>query len=555
MNKYNVIEPTTNLDALQTDYDNWCSLPYDMRKLSNDDCIRIHGCTVPDLYYKYREAILQAQDMQKVDTDNIVRLSESTVLNKYEHSKDLLSISKRLQESPFIVIIDPDIQTKEELQSRMDSFNSLNSKNRAYSNDYSWQIWGYNVVDMFTIMSNEINKKKQENDEDDNNIKFVRESSVVEGKVLNTMIPTFDRYLNCAVNSKHIEKNKYEFLNESSIVGSTVANYHIGKLLGIDSVMVKHNLESMDCTIMSCNIPLFTPESMFKINPNFKLTDCDYMKEIKKIIESGNSEDIVEAGWIPTASVDNLTALIGRQFQIDNIDALKYINISDIMEDVEIGQYNCDQKLYPMYLIFNYENEEDEFCDVNSYNKVGICFSLGYKSIIYTFTGEDTEFRGFKKEYDYEGFIDVVACYLDIDTLNKLKETCEKLSTNPGTINYAFGSIYTILKRTKNPSSKDNLKIIFKVYLDMILRLLCCDLDQESIDPNRFNPIKDANLFKVYSGEYKMLDQETINRINNVIDFVGRCDNGVKKINESVNTNTTHSYLFNKVKPILKINE
>ena len=71
MENNNIISPTTDLAELDNDYNDWCGLPIKMRYRANDECIRLYNCTVPDLYAKYRQAILQSNDEKNMDKDNM----------------------------------------------------------------------------------------------------------------------------------------------------------------------------------------------------------------------------------------------------------------------------------------------------------------------------------------------------------------------------------------------------------------------------------------------------------------------------------------------------
>ena len=129
MENNNIISPTTDLAELDNDYNDWCGLPIKMRYRANDECIRLHNCTVPDLYAKYRQAILQSNDEKNMDKDNI-KIYENTIYS-YDNYEELLNTSTNLQLNPYIVILDPSIDNMEELNSKFDSFCCLNSANSA----------------------------------------------------------------------------------------------------------------------------------------------------------------------------------------------------------------------------------------------------------------------------------------------------------------------------------------------------------------------------------------------------------------------------------------
>lgn len=70
MDKYNVIDTAKDLKSLEIDMQNWTLLPYKLRLLSNDDCIRQHGCTVRQFYYNQKMRFMKYIE-PKVEPSNI----------------------------------------------------------------------------------------------------------------------------------------------------------------------------------------------------------------------------------------------------------------------------------------------------------------------------------------------------------------------------------------------------------------------------------------------------------------------------------------------------
>ena len=113
-------------------------------------------------------------DYADTDDDNITIKESCTSeidFSKYEKYEEKLKMSKKLQENPYIVIIDPDI-TPNELGIKFNSYNSLNFKYQRISDDYSFQLWGYNVVNMRNIMFDKFNNAKAEDETDNSNVIF-----------------------------------------------------------------------------------------------------------------------------------------------------------------------------------------------------------------------------------------------------------------------------------------------------------------------------------------------------------------------------------------------
>lgn len=505
MENNNIISPTTDLAELDNDYNDWCGLPIKMRYRANDECIRLHNCTVPDLYAKYRQAILQSNDEKNMDKDNI-KIYENTIYS-YDNYEELLNTSTNLQLNPYIVILDPSIDNMEELNSKFDSFCCLNAKNKKISNDFSWQIWGYNVPNMYEILVNKLNAVEQ----DDSNIKTVSETKKLEDAVR----PLVDR-----CNHALLSNNILEYFN---IIWKD----------NRDDLSIVENTIYDKCMDINEDEYLNIDESIFpKVVPWFRDDELDYCKSISKFegsyksaVESAmeklnkdpNNQEYIEAvlslGWNPSIplSESNYDYIRNRQAKgnyFNPID-IRSIKISNINEGSDI---NC----IPIFFIMEHKNQYDNFYNIADYSKVGLSFDSSLKSI-YTFNGVDTNFKGFILESikDYN-FIDVVVLYVDNNALEKIKSQCIKLKDNDTELNN-FGSVYGIITKTLNRINPDNLKLIYSQYIDMLFRLSNIDLSTSELNFDKFGLNKSANIFKVYSGNSTEYNQEKVNDILKII--------------------------------------
>ena len=90
MDKYNCISIVGNLNDLDNEYDQWNQLTYDMKKKSNDDCIRQFGMTNEELYNYIKAKLLSnVKENYTLDTakleQSILEYKNSTesILNEY----------------------------------------------------------------------------------------------------------------------------------------------------------------------------------------------------------------------------------------------------------------------------------------------------------------------------------------------------------------------------------------------------------------------------------------------------------------------------------------
>ena len=170
MDKYYVIDITNNIDELNIDMTNWCNLPHEIRMMSNDACIRRYGMTNIDLYNKLKAILIGNKPVEDPEMIGAM-ISEDVSFSQYEYNEEemqykwKLDISKQLCESPIIAIIDPSVETMEELDIMYNKYILLPQNDKDFSNSYSLKLWNYNVPNMYTIMSSKIQTKNADKEE------------------------------------------------------------------------------------------------------------------------------------------------------------------------------------------------------------------------------------------------------------------------------------------------------------------------------------------------------------------------------------------------------
>ena len=150
MDKYNIIEPKDNLADLDAEMTRWLQLPTKFKFIANDDCIRLHGCTVPEYYNFIKIGLINAEDKAKTEMipSNVVKEEVSWSNYEIEEGKKKM---EQIMQNPYIIIISPD-KCQPELDQIYDNYLSLTVKNRRLSDYYSVEIWGVNVRNMYEIL-------------------------------------------------------------------------------------------------------------------------------------------------------------------------------------------------------------------------------------------------------------------------------------------------------------------------------------------------------------------------------------------------------------------
>lgn len=521
LDKDNILLPTSSIEELEKDYNDWCLLPYKLRKLSNGTCMARYKCTVPELYLRYKRPLEDFDYVNRVADEDNIKIAESAILYKYENHTDLLSMSKRMQESPFIVILDPDINSIEVLDAKFDSFNKLSVKNRALSNNYSYCIWGFNVINMYQILKASIEGDNAQVDSD--NIIF--KDSISEKCTRDAIVPTYDKMIEAYCNDdwtsalklhESFRKNAYDNLVDEK--DQYTDKYLQEPLSSISSVMMY-----FDKDILRKQVPYYNPRQAFEICPNIILPDNKpYHDYIRLYNESEDKESLLKYGWNPSVEVNEKAYKFNKQNIAFFLNEVNIVN-GDIVKYYEYPEPNDegkeDESLCPLYLIFNYFDRENFLG--NNYNKVGISFNPSLEKI-YTFIGEDIKFKGFKIESikddnSYPNEIDLVTVFLKQDLYNKLIDKCESL-VGEFNLEYGFGSVMSIVKNTVNKYSPDNRKITYSIYMDMILRLLCMDLEREKLQNHLHNFEIRRYVYRVYNGPSIYYKEDVIKSVNDIID-------------------------------------
>lgn len=504
MDQYNIISPSTDLNELERDMANWCNLPYKFRRRSNDECLRIYGVSVYDLYKLNKEYILKNQDIISVDKNNLIQESSVEDFRALDNYQELLAKSKKLQESPYIVIIDPDITTLEDLHKKYQEYCLLSDSNKLLSDDYSLSLWGESVFGMYTTIGKSIGyTDDNDNEPDKSNIVLANESVLT--KVEDCLNPLINRYKLAKFNNNILEAEKIRY----NILSSTSNNAILESLVIDKSNMLKESEFDKDILPKVC--PWFTIAEMSDVPINDKISKVDYFyqklkQELNRGEYDGKSTNLVNYGWNPSVPLSNDSLEYAKDRQAKLYKYIDIINIETINpNDQTITRMSFD----PVFFVFDYNEEIDNLTILPNYNKVGIL--IGEK--VYTFTGLDSNFKGFKIESlaDYN-YIDIATMFIDRLSYNKLLENCDKFSVEEYDGKFNFDSPFVLFNKLRNNANPDCMKVIYSRYVYLLLKILNIDLDDNTYTKD-FRINKLFNIFKVWSGKASDFNEEEMNII------------------------------------------
>lgn len=514
MDKYNIITPTDDLDQLNIDMGNWYMLPYDFKMRSNEDCIRIYGCTVEDLYNKIKEAIMKNMDIANTVGDNLFFV-EATEWEKMEDYSYRLSLSKKLQENPYIILLDPDITEYAELNRIYMSFMSLNSKNKLLSNDFSWQLWGYNVYDMYKKLYTQLNPETEVIPDQDN-------INIIEATVVSTR--------NFSNNAR---------LYHTDILTESVSNIPENKsILSVIDTEYGFIKEESNDLIMPEYCPWFTVREMIDMGIDFTSSKKGFylhdvleaMKEYEENPSDENEAKVLSLGWNPAVDITNpKNRDLARDRQINNGDMVQYKDISglDIEKVTNINFDSLALDSVPIYLVFGYESDLAGYITKKnySYNRVAISFNITLSPlyIVNEHDGVVTDFSKVNKSeiLNISDFarIDVISAFMSKEAATKLHDCCE------GNCQIDVkNTMYNILV-PRNRLDPDSSRILYSKFVDLIYGFMNKEYNRRSY----------STVYIIYSGFINHYDSDKVDKLVQLINsndhYTTYIDNNGNQIN------------------------
>ena len=502
MDKFNVIIPTADLDELNMDMASWCSLPYNMRMRSDEECIRAYGMTNAELYNRIKEKILLANIVANKNRDNLIISNEAIEASSDENSwanPALIDKSLELQKSPYIVLVDPILDTVEAATDRYIKYMLLNSKNRLISNNYSLMIYGYNVPNMYAIVLDTISQQKHESELDSDNIKTDTSNSVME---------YFTDYANQMIiseNSTNIIKMKLDALSPDLTTEDTDMYNNI--------ITEADQFELFD----AYNLPE-TPWFCYNEMSNFDLPRSGYIKAVKEAMDAyekdsseANCNAVLSLGWNPSVSVNENSIKYAKLRQLDflNNNAPRVINISEINTTCVDNPTVLPQLFFNLYIVLN----RSMISESTIYNKFGIAFSSRMDQI-YTVNIEDNCCLGFTLEQlsNYND-IDIILIKVDKQVYTALATfIASHKDINKSDIK--IKSLYTVLANTKNKYDPASARLYYLKILDIIKELISYNNDMEDYAVSYG---KNVYLYKIYSGLSADYKEDNILKILSIL--------------------------------------
>ena len=479
MDEQNIIIPTSSLEELEAEIDSWRKLPHNLRVISNQACNNKYGCDMEGLYNKIKVAILNSmvvKDPNNIKMESVMSdivISELDEFMDREDYNDILSLSRQIQQSPYIVIIDPcDLDTEILIQKR-NSFNMLNQKFRIFSNDYSVQLWGYNVPTMFDKMSAKIEDINAQLCSPKGNIKIENEA----------MMPLINKAIHNIANGDQyaIENSLIDIPKNNNLAGFLVERY-IG-----ESVYLPMTLPKV--------MPWYTPLALHLIAGYQENFDTDNLyKSIEEAIATEDVITIQNVGWNPSVELNEWTLKLARNRNIEwfNENPIYVFDISGITESDETTD------MVPIYLIINnpipysddLENTKEYVSRKDNFNAVGVSFDSDFNNI-YMLGNEEPLIT----QINYFDYFEIVAIFVPREAYDEIRNDINNTATKQ------YTNIFDFLAKNTDIMDRNKEKLVYASIVDRIY--------------NSFG--LDHNFYRVFKGKLDEFNGNRIKEIENIL--------------------------------------
>ena len=533
-----VLSIPEDLASLELDMNQWLNLPYDLRKEGNDNCIRKYGCTNEQLYNIIKAKLVNV-DISDFDkglrmdtyiyknkrilkgiTESTFKVDPEDEVSGFTDDGQINDRLNRINRSNQICNSDDDIviindflsdkspdYTIEDLEAKYNNYLSTNFDHRLRADNFSYEIWGRSVSDMYNYMKDKMETIKLSADSGSNytpNLEQQRLDSYRNTVVNESANDTVNKIIRCLDCKKHSKSRSiYEsyileqFGDTITIGGKTYRQDMPGVMPFLTYYEYLHNTQHLDQRKIHAKNPFC-----------YVLNRINNKKNIEDAYNNHDNEALLNMGWNPYIKPTTEAFKHAYERQIKFFDENYGFEIYDIskfhtnIEDDNIITESVSKSLTPIFitLLGNTNNPEkivDRKYTYKDFAKMGLSLSSSLSTVY-----------GYELQEDYVDRIrpkDKVTKYLakDNDKMNvvyKLKKIdVSKIETDKITLHvltffvtsdikkaireginlymsnqdnskYAFDSILTVLnnKRTNRSLS---LTIMVATFLDSIFRV------------------------------------------------------------------------------------
>ena len=532
MDSQNVITITNDLSELETDMTNWLSLTYDERKRSDMVCIDRYNCTNIELFNNLKANIVRntkienteylGENFHIIDDPNYSDLSMEVLFYKIQTSNFL-----QKNDSNIIIINDflsdnePDY-TLEDLNNKYNEYIKLSCNYKGISNDYSLDLWGKTVSEMYTYIKQKLLKYAEVKTD----IKMIRPD------VTHKSLVQYESEIKDSIKRRNfIEYCLYSVdckLSKSTIYESAVLNSFIKE----NEFEPKFNFKD--------DVPQITPFFTYdeycniieqkddKINPFEYIFIEDgkkYYDTIKRLQESGCNDKQLKLGWSPYVKITPESMRFAREKQINWLNINEQCTIIDFSnyttklsseELMKEDGFNNTDDLKPVYIVLSYTGTVfgkiiNKF-EKSKFSHVGLSLSSTLTEI-YSFNLDRKNGNGCVVESldDYndknkDAKLLVLTFFIDDKAYIKLKDTLKFYIEHKDQTKYSIKNIVRIVVNKAIESNSTSLEMVCSQFVDTVMSLCNIKITEKPsnlVAPGDFEKVDNPKLFVVFEGYKK----------------------------------------------------
>lgn len=587
MDQNNVLEITNSLEELQEDINKWASLPYFDRKESDKICKEQYGCTNYELFNKVRNRLLSTYFEENMSLGSF----KESVLNE-DNELELIpnfdstnekstfamkkELSEELNKDINIVIIIPykDEQNEyglETLYSTLKRYSALDENGKRMSNAYSFKIWGYNVLEMYSLMKRFLTGEKDcyEQPLTDKEINdMMTESFVPVENLVNNMILENDRL--------SMLRFKYDALSVNNPLDKVRYDTAVNE---IDKSLVGNFESSLPDTV-----PYFTIDEMYDMESkgtHIKINECEnwfgsLVEACKNFKLNPNAEtvnEILSLGWNPAIELNeyNMKMAKSRQAKWLQENASHIVDIStlynlseNVLTEASTKMTNIyrENELFPLFIVLSYtETALGKYAirpiTKSRWTHSGISTDSSLKRILSFNFNIPQKVDGFtdkKESIDVylkitpKAQIAVYCLFVDKPTKNRFSYAVGEFTKKMKDTHYGgFMGLFNVLINKAKKDDPNRLSMICSEFVDTILKMINIDLTGKTsnlVSPADFEKAGNANpkVYKIFDGYAQDYNSTKVDKIiENLLKSKER-DQILFKSSEKLRTKNTKYY-------------
>ena len=367
-----VIEPTSNLEDLELQWNNYQSLPIQLMQHSDDAAIAKYGSPNRTLYERLKAFLLLTKDDYEINISNHNSImSEGFVIDNEIERKDpdLLNNIKKVIElnSDTMVVMYPItpefMYSLEDLSDMFERYNMLSQDLKRLSDQECMNLFGMNNLNMYAKARNDllnlIDLAPETFDKD-----YLQEAD--------TSLNNYFSVVNNTSGLLNLYEKKLELVylkNYGSLTESTIAEDSLARI--DDSINKERQLSDSVPEF----VPFFTPTEIEDLmGEELTEEDKDFINTLKLEISTGYSNfdikeyytklkeasksdiqsyniNMIRLGWNPNLKLTNESFKFARDRQIKYLDEYYHINIVNMINQ-KVGDMLTEGKTNDITLTF-----------------------------------------------------------------------------------------------------------------------------------------------------------------------------------------------------------